>query len=110
MEPGEEYGFYHGYIAREEAERRLHVEGLVEGMFLVRAKDTTIDLYALSVVENGAVHHYLIHVSAPERLRYSSGLTSDLIDLREQTKERPPSHFARVSDNLKSPIRSFFRD
>ena len=53
---------YHGQIDRSETERRLRRAGMVEGMYLLRAKDAASSIYVLSLVTGKSkVVHHLLH-------------------------------------------------
>ncbi len=52
--------YYHGRITREEAEKRLHKAGCMQGLYLLRESAGKEGSYALSLCFEGKIYHYAI--------------------------------------------------
>ena len=85
--------WYHGRISRNDAERILEEQGLVEGGYLVRDSLTTSGEYVLSVSHQNKKYHYLI-------TRHPDGSLS----IQDGTKFESPmelvQHHSRKVDGL----------
>lgn len=87
--------WFHNDISREEAERRLQVMGLQEGMFLIREKDPG---FVLGLAHESAVVHYLFDVDAVGKLSIKSGPKFDNLMLAVD-------HYTQREDGLLCKLR-----
>lgn len=87
--------WFHNDISREEAERRLQVMGLQDGMFLIREKDPG---FVLGLAHESAVVHYLFDVDAVGKLSIKSGPKFDNLMLAVD-------HYTQREDGLLCKLR-----
>lgn len=87
--------WFHNDISREEAERRLQVMGLQEGMFLIREKDPG---FVLGLAHESTVVHYLFDVDAVGKLSIKSGPKFDNLMLAVD-------HYTQREDGLLCKLR-----
>ena len=85
-------GWFHGAISREESEQRMRRFGLQDGLFLVRER-TQVNSFALCVVFNQQVYHYLLDMNSLGQLSIENGRKfENLLQVVD--------HYSRTPDGL----------
>ncbi len=85
-------GWFHGAISREESERRIHHFGIMNGLFLVRER-TQVNSFALCVVFNQQIYHYLLDMNSLGQLSIENGKKfENLLQVVD--------HYSRTPDGL----------
>ena len=85
--------WFHGLISREEAERRLHACGFIQGMYLVRERQNPPGSFALGLCHDRSVVHYLFDSDPQGRLSIKSGPKFDNLMLAVD-------HYSQREDGL----------
>ena len=84
--------WFHGAISREESEHRIRHFGLVDGLFLVRER-TQVNSFALCVVFNHQIYHYLLDMNSLGQLSIENGKKfENLLQVVD--------HYSRTPDGL----------
>ncbi|KAK6179472.1 hypothetical protein SNE40_011824 [Patella caerulea] len=65
--------FFYGRITREEAENILKTKGMQDGLFLLRESISPLGNYAVSICNNGGIHHYIIEKKADGQFMIPQG-------------------------------------
>ncbi|XP_061443933.1 tyrosine-protein kinase SYK-like [Rhineura floridana] len=113
--------YFFGNITREEAEDYLMQGGLSDGLYLLRQSRNYLGVFALSLVHDSKVYHYIIereksgtyaitggksHQSPVELIHYHSDEVDGLVCLLKKPCHRPPgvepktSQFEDLKENL----------
>lgn len=70
--------WFHGSIGREEAEKRMRSRSLIDGLFLVRERDTA-GSYSMCLSHRGQLYHYLLDVDSDQLLSIQDGRKFDTL-------------------------------
>ena len=85
-------GWFHGAISREESEHRIRQFGVTDGLFLVRER-TQVNSFALCVLFNQQIYHYLLDMNSLGQLSIENGKKfENLLQVVD--------HYSRTPDGL----------